>query len=565
VLALIGVLWLWRDGRAQGDPGAEQIHFTVIPPDNATVASAAISPNGRRIALATDSAGRTQLWLRALDDVQLRPLAGTEEVTYHFWSPNSSSIGFFAQGKLKTIDVETGTINVVCNATNARGGAWGPNRTILFAAGTGQGLSRVSADGGVPQPQTMLESSRRESSHRWPMFLPGGRHFIYFVRSGDPENTGIYLASLDSSEVRRLVSSVSNAAYAPPGVLLFMRGTALIAQPFDLVKLAMYGEPKTIVDGVSNDPTVFLADFSVSETNVLLFTGGNRNQSQLVWLDRRGVELSSLGPPAGYANVSLSPDGEKVAVAQYVGGASDIWLHDARGGAQSRLTFSPANDMHPVWSPDAQRVVFGSDREGSLNLYMKAASGGKEEVLVSSAPAKYGSDWSRDGRYVVYDAVDPKTKLDVWVVPMSGTRTPMPFLRTVFDEWQGNLSPDGRWMAYTSNESGRYEVYVQSFPDAGETWQISTQGGLHPRWRHDQTELYYINGDQKLVAVPIRTGKTFQHGAQTPLFGTRISRIFAVRSPYAVSKDGQRFLMARLVSGSSPLTVVANWTRRLKQ
>jgi Tol biopolymer transport system component len=566
--ALIALVVLLSSSRRTrpGEPRlADPIRFALTPPPGSAIVGTTISPDGRQIALAAVTGGRAQLWLRAIGGIEARPIAGTEEVTYHFWSPDSRVIGFFAQGKLKTVDVANGTITVICNATNARGGAWGADRTIVFAAGTGEGLFRVSANGGVPLPQTVLDPAGQESSHRWPAFLPDGRHFVYLARSGRPEKTGIYVGSVDSPGVRRLVNAISNAAYAPPGFLLFVRGTALLAQPFDAVRLEMAGEPATVLERAGYDSTLLLADFSVSENGVGVFAAGERNRSELVWFNRGGTEVEVRGQPGAYANISLSRDDGRIAAAQYASGSSDIWVFDSSRSAPSRLTFDPSHETHPIWSPDGQQIAFGSDRNGFIDLYRKSASGGKEDVLLASNHVKYASDWSRDGRYLVYDQVDPETKLDVWVLPLFGDRKPFPFLQTPTDEWLGHLSPDGRWMAYTSNESGRYEIYVQSFPPSGAKWQISAQGGLHPRWSHDEKELFYIASDQKLMAVPVRSGGTLEYGVPVPLFDTRIANVFAVRAPYEVARDGRRFLLTRTVSQPGPPTVVVNWSAGLNR
>ena len=332
----------------------------------------------------------------------------------------------------------------------------------------------------------------------------------------------------------------------------------------DQTRLAVHGQAVPVIDAIGYDNNLMLADFSVSQNDVIAYTTGQRSHSELTWVDRRGNSLEKMASAAAYANVAVSRDGARVASGTCASGGADVWLFDSRRGTPSRLTFEPSRESHPQWSPDGQQIAFSSDRDGIINLYRKPTSGGTDELLLASDEAKYPSQWTRDGRYLIYDTVHPDTRLDIWYLPLTGDRKPLSFLRSAFDEWLAQLSPDGRWISYTSNDSGRYEVYVQAFPPSGAKWQISSGGGLHARWRADQKELFYIDGTQRLIAVPVRPGGGFEYGAGAPLFEVRIPNIFTVRSPYDVSPDGQRFLLTKAVQEDLPLTVTLNWLAGLR-
>jgi serine/threonine protein kinase len=548
------------------------VRLFVPPPEKNSFGSFAISPDGHRLAfVATDDSGKTMLWVRPLDSINSQRLAGTEEAIYPFWSPDSRFIGFFAASKLKKVEATGGPVQTLCNAPVPRGGTWNRAGLILFAPNPTDPLYRVSAAGGEPSPATALDRSRLENSHRWPYFLPDGRHFLYSVLSGS-ETRGIYLGSLDEKETRRLLNvSNSDAAYAPPGYLLFRREATLTAEPFDADTLRFTGDPFPVAEQVGFDAASFQTFFSVSETGVLAYNITGSVKTQLAWVDRGGKQIGVVGQPSFYFRPFLSPDEKQVAVddVDIQAGNRDIWIIELGRGNPTRFTFDPAIEMWPVWSPDGGRIAFASNREGTMNIYQRPASGtGKEEELLKSDSAKFPMDWSADGRFLLYQLTDPKTQSDLWVLPAFGDRKPFPFLQSEFNERVGRFSPDGRWIAYCSDESGAWEVYVQSFPVSGGKWQVSTNGGYNPAWRRDGKELFYISADKKMMAVDVKgEGAVFQRGVPKALFNLQIPTLFDIRARFAVTADGQKFLISNMLgeNASAPIAVVLNWTSDLKK
>ena len=556
---------------------ARPTRFSLLPPEQTTFAvgpaapQAAVSPDGHYVAFAaTTSDRKTHLWLRPLDSLAAQKLAGTEEAGLPFWSPDSRFIGFFAQGKLKKIDIYGGPPQTLCDAPAGNGGTWNREGLIVFAPNREGALARVSATGGIPAAATALERRRQETGHAWPQFLPDGRRFLYLALSGQRENRGLYVGSLGSEEPRLVLKTEVRAAYTPPGYLLFLQQGTLMAQRFNPDRFQLAGEPVAVAEGVAYNSFNGRNTFNVSENGVLVYrTGrpGGLPTSELVWFDRGGKRIGSVEGPGLYLRPALSPDGRRIALERLDPrtGAFDIWLVDPARSSVLRLTFGSSNQTHPVWSPDGSRIVFTSDRDGTSNLYQKNSSGaGSEELLLQSDTAKYVMDWSPDGRFIAYEGQDPKTGTDLWVLPLFGDRKPVPFLQTGFNEGQGQFSPDGRWMAYVSDESGRREVYVQTFPASGGKWQISDAGGAYPRWRRDGKELFYVTAGQELMAVAVQSDSTFQAGGPHALFEPRF---FQPVIPYTVSDDGQRFLVNTPLEedNSSPVIVVVDWTAELKK
>jgi Tol biopolymer transport system component len=551
-------------------PGeAHTVKLFLPPPEKAAFSSSpAVSPDGRRVTIAATAGEKTQLWVRDLDSLAARPLAGTEGAYNPFWSPDGRFIAFCAGGKLKKVEVGGGPAQTLCDAAAGRGGAWSRTGVIVFTAGIFDDLYRVPAAGGNTTLLISRDQSLGEDSLRWPWFLPDGHHFLYTARNSDGEKSTIYAGDLGSKEKRRILAANSNAIYAPPGFVLFLRERTLMAQPFDAGSVQTTGDAFPIAERVD-----FMADsggfFSVSQNGVLTYlsssAGGNE---QLSWFDRVGKPLGAVGVPGDLFFPSISPDGSTVAVARYdpQAGYFDIWLHDLARGAASRFTFGPKTSTSPIWSPDGSRIVFTSLRDGTARLYLKPTGGaGKEEVLLNLRGSP--SDWSRDGRFVIFTQNDTKGRGDIWVLPLSGDHPPVPgkpfpFLQTEFNEFGAKLSPDGKWVAYTSNESGQNEVYVQTFPSPGAKSQISTGGGNRPVWRRDGRELFYIAADGKLMAVEVNAGSKLEAGAPKLLFDTRLGS-----RQFDISPDGRRFLLATSLgdAGYTPMTVVVNWTGEVKR
>jgi Tol biopolymer transport system component len=545
--------------------------FFIYPPEKTSFGGPfAVSPDGLRVVLRGTSEGKTLLWVRDIDSLTAKPLAGTDDPIYPFWSPDSRFIGFFSAGKLKKIEVAGGPAQTLCDAPDARGGTWNRDGVIVFAPSPVDCLYQVSAAGGSPVPVTKIDVSTKEQSHHFPYFLPDGRHFLYAGRSGTVDQSWTMVGSLNSNETKRLMNFTGNTVYVAPGYLLTMRQLTLVAQAFDPEKLELTGEPFPVVEGVDRIPGLGFGFFSVSQTGLLVYRSGSGGNVELAWFDRGGKQLGTLGTPSAYNNPALSPDEKRLAVSiiDPLGRlTADIWLIDLTSGSQTRLTFDPGAESSPTWKPDGSSIAFHMTRDGPLNIYEKAANGaGNEEPLLKSDNSKLPTDWSTDGKFILYQEQNPKTGSDLWVLPVSGDQKPFPFLQTNAAEVQGQFSPNGKWIAYTSNESGIYQIYVRSFPSGGQ-WQISTNGGGDPRWRHDGKELFYISPDRKLMAVDVKgDGPTFEAGVPKTLFEMRVRGLPGPRNYYVVSHDGQRFLVAAtpVEAASTPMTVVLNWQSGLK-
>ena len=577
-------------------PAVEVVRFQIPAPEKSNFTSGAyVSPDGRRIAFqARGPDGRIVLWVHSLDSLESRPLSGTEGADAPMvWSPDSRFIAFGVQGKVKKVDASGGPPQTVCDLPAPwRGGGWSRDGVIVFGV-LGKGLMRVSDAGGAASPLTTVDSSRQESSHSTPAFLPDGRHFVYH-RNSTPENSGIYLGSLDAKPEQQssklLVASSSDAAYAPspnpllgdPGVghLLFVREGSLMAQAFDARRLELAGEAVPIAEDL---PEVGPAFFSVSTTGVLTYRTGSGSgypALQLTWFDRAGKILGTVGEPGQYNTLALSPDGARVAFSrndpQATGrggggqGNMDIWLYEFSRGAGTRLTFDPSRDWMAVWSPDGSRIIFSSDRGGASNLYQKVSSGaGNEEALLKSNETKYADDWSPDGRFLLYGLAHGS----LWVLPLTGDdRKPRPYLETESAS-QARFSPDGRYVAYTSGESGQNEVYVRPFPTAsGGKWMVSKGGGNQPHWRRDGKELFYISADSKMMSVEVAAAPgAFEAGAPKALFAAPIFGSGTTNTTrYDVTADGKKFLINSVPAETtpgvlSPITVVLNWEAGLRK
>ena len=556
-----------RHLRETPPPLLPETRVDLVTPATDSPVSFALSPDGRQIVFAATEAGGARLWLRSLATTTAQPLVGTEGASYPFWSPDGRAIGFFAGNALKRLDFGGGAPQTLAPVTGGFGGTWNADGVILFAPSTGP-LLRVAATGGLAVAVTTLAPSQQ--AHYGPAFLPDGRRFL-FVVAGAPDTAGIYLGALDGGPPTRLTPAASPGWYLPTGWLLWVRaGTAtLVAQRLDVETAAITGAPVTLADGVAVDTVLIRAAVSVAATGLVAYRTGGGGLRQLTWVDRAGTARGTLGEPdATLLNPRVAPDGRRVAVARTVQGNQDLWLLD--GARTTRFTFDPAADRFPVWSPDGARLVFYSARTGVGDLYAKLTSGaGVEERLVASDQTKGPTSWSADGRFLLYTNISPKTSSDVWVLPMAGDPKPLPFLNSTFTETVAGFSLDGHWVAYQSDESGHYEIYVRPFPGPGGQWQVSTGGGIHPVWRPDGKELYYLNPGGAMMAAPISvTGTAVAPGAPVMLFPTRIlgGGVDTQNGrQYDVAPDGRFLINTVLDSATAPITLLMNWNPEAKK
>lgn len=567
LITAIVLSWLYFRRPGTVEP---TISFVVaMPKDTVEVSHPVISPDGRTLAFVATSRGKRSLYVRSLASLEAHPLPGTDDANLPFWSPDSRFIGFFGINKLKRIEASGGPVQTLCDAQSAFGGTWNTDGVILVSLDT-KGINRVSAGGGTPTPVLKLDESRKELAQAWPWFLPDGRHFLYQSWNGRSDDSAIFVAALDGSDRKLLLKADSNPLYAAPGYLLFARGPTLTGQSFDARTLQLSGEPFPVAEQIGYNYANSYSSASVSQDGALVFLGSAVTNRQLVWFDRAGKQQEKVGPPGEINDIVLSRDGKRLAMQRLDEGSTDLWLMDLARGVPSRFTFDPATDDNPVWSPDGNQIAFSSgaaNADVNFNLYRKVSNGaGTPELLLETDSGKEATDWSSDGRFLIFTLYAQQTAADLWVLPLFGERKPYPFLQTEFEETQGFFSPDGHWLAYTSNESGRTEVYVQTFPQSGGKWLISSGGGAQPHWRGDGKELFYVAPDRTLMSVDVNAGANFETTAPKPLFATQLSG-YSAPNRYVVAADGQRFLVnspAGEVS-QTPITVVLNWTSRLKR
>src|SRR5215475_8912689 len=564
----MGAVWLNR-----GRPEAQVVRFKILPPEKTSFyePSFALSPDGRLLAFsAYDETGKILLYLRPMNSFLPQSLPGTEGALFPFWSPDSRSIAFFSAGKLKRVEVSGGAPQTLCEASNAGGGSWNRAGDIIIAPTNGGALYRVPATGAVPTALTTVDQSRGEISHWLPQFLPDGQHFFYYASRRQAGESGLYVGSLSDKATQHALSSDYNAVYAS-GYLLFVRNGALMGQAFDTSALKLVGEPFLIAEQVKTYSIV--PHLSVAENGTLVFQSGSAQLPQLVWFDRSGKQLGTVGEPADYSNPSLAPDGKRLAVGVRDPKTEkrDLWLFDLARGARSRFTFDPADDLNPVWSNDGGRIFFTSNRKGQRDIFQKKVNAAEEEELIYTSPEiKNVCDLSPDGRLLIYNTnpnpsnSNDTTRNDLWLLPLEGERNPKPFLKTQFTEDQAVISPDGRWVAYRSNESGRDEIYVATFPQLSGKWQVSVDGGEEPQWRRDGKELFFTDAGRKIMAAEVKTGSgAFEAGAPKLLFETPLTD--SGRNRFVVTGDGGQFLVITRLSAPAPINVVLNWTAEIKK
>jgi Tol biopolymer transport system component len=560
-------------------PVLAETRLDIVTPATNQPLDFALSPDGRQIVFVAAGDGAPRLWLRWLAKKTAQSLPGTEGATHPFWSPDSRSIAYFAGTALKRLDLDGGMPQTVATVTSGQGATWNADGVILFAPTTISPLMRVPAAGGAAKAATTL--GPQQLAHRAPYFLPDGVRFL-FSATGAPDATGIYLGALDGPAPTRLTPGDGSAVFLPDrhgpggslrggGWLLWVRTGMLVAQQLDVEKAALVGEPLTLADGVATDGESRSA-VSVATEGLVTYRTGASSQSQLTWFDRSGTARGTVGDPDGtLARPRVSRDGRRVAVARTVQGNTDVWLLD--GVRASRLTFDAAVDSYPVWSPDGSRIVFSSNRTGQYDLYhMPTLGGGEERLLAPFDQGRFSYSWSVDGGRLLYSSVASQGNVDLWIVPMVGERTPRAFLTTPFREAYGVFSPDGRWVAYQSNESGRPEVYVRPVAPPGAVgtsaaaegqWQVSTAGGAFPAWRHDGKELYYLNPASVMMATSITvSGTTLAPGAPVVLFPTRVAGGGVDTQQgrqYDVGPDGRFLINSELDGAAAPITLLMNW------
>jgi len=567
LLGAVGALWWVGSRQAQ-----RTMYFS--SPFPAVANYLALSKDGQTVAMVSYSEQKNKymIWTYKVGERNASIVEGTDDASNPFWSPDGKWIGFFSQGKLKKVDASGTSVQVLAEAPNGRGGTWNKDGVILYTPDVFTGVYRVASNGGTPTEITTLDAQGSESSHRWPTFLPDGRHYLYLAANftGLFEKNAIFVGSLDTKEKRQVLAASSNVVYAEPGYLIYLRDSdrSLVAQRFDLNSFSVSGDPQVVQSGVRYLPQIDLALFDVAGRRALVAqTGRGAVTSQLEWFDRNGKVVGTVGGPGSFANPSLSADGQKLAFDEPNpnGRMFGIWTRDLRTGAVSRLTLDDSLNQVPIWSPDGKRVVFTSNRNRFNRLYWKNGdgSGAEEQIVDLGAIQEVCWDWSRDGKNLLV-----RKDRELWAMSLPGMKA-KPYLQGKGAIRNGQFSPDGKWVAYASNESGMWAVYVSSFPEANSKWQVSRGGGEEPRWRGDGKELFYLSSDRKLMAVEVNLSSSLEARDPVELFQTRSRQRISSQDvfTYSVSADGQRFLVNTIIDepNAAPLSIALNWAEEIKE
>jgi serine/threonine protein kinase len=563
-LAALGVLVLrpW--------PHRDTARFSVLVPEARTLEWPRISPDGRTLAfLGSDSTGKTMIWVRPLNSLTAVPLAGTDGAGRPFWSPDSRYLAYFLSSQLKKIPVNGGPPQLVCEVRGGSDGTWGSRGEILFDGSQGDSIRQVSAEGGEAGPATSVDRKRGELYHAWPCFLPDGRHFLFVSYGRGRDDSQLEVGTLGGKGAKVLGRVQTRVDYSPDGYVLYASDGTLMARRFDERGLRFTGEPFPVAERIRCSPAD-RANLSVSAQGTLAFMpGASSDARQMLWVDRTGRTLGAVGPPAAYNNAVISPDGTRIVYSMTDPGSGndDLWVRDLRRDVASKLTFDPGNEIWPVWSPDGSRIAYAADGAGPFIVMMRPANGmGSPDTLFRSSGNSGPNDWARDGGWLAFTNFDAGNG-DIWTLPVGAGGKAQPFLKSTFNKRTPMFSPDRRWVAYSSNESGRPEIYVQPFPGPGGKWQVSTHGGLDPRWRADGKEIYYLSLESELMAVPLTTATDFQAGIPVMLFDRTMPFGPATRNRYDVAADGKRFLVIVPAEGrtSAGFTVVMDWTAELRR
>jgi Tol biopolymer transport system component len=562
-------------------PAPAVLKFAVTQPEHTSYPGMpAVSPDGRYLTFsAVGPEGKRLLWLRPLDALHATVISGTEGASSPFWSPDSQYIAFFAARNLMKVGIKGGSVETICPAeASPGGGAWNKDGMILFAPNLSGGFFRVPSGGGKPQPVLKLDESKNERGDQWPQFLPDGRHFVFYQQTDSADTSGVYVGSADNGQYKRLFPSQTNAVYSAEnedapntGYLLYINERNLTAVKFNASKLETFGEPITLANDIGAVRSLALAPISVSANRVLVYQGVGQPTREVVWMDRTGKQTAVSGEPGEYGPVRISPDGNRAVVSKLSkdGKTAHLWLLDSSGGAQ-QITDGNVHEGSPVWSPDGSKIAYFAAYEKVYDIYQRVPiPGGRSELLLRSDISKFPTDWSKDGRYILFGVKGPGTDLDIWGLS-AGDRRSAPIMNTVFSESFASVSPDGKWMAYQSDQGGKIEVYIQAFDGLNggtkRRWQISKGQSGMPRWRSDSSELFYITADGRMMAVAVHTGNDGGIEATAPQFLFQTRPVPKTWNFYDVSGDGQRFVLNMPLEWTSanPITVVTNWTEKLR-